>query len=87
MWATIKKYNINANLFRVIKQFYDKAASAVLFNGSVGDWFRTKVEVRQGCLNSPTLFNTFLERSMKDAIKKITKALSALETEQSSPLY
>ena len=39
LWATMKKYNISANLIRVIKYQYDKATSAVLFNGSTGDWF------------------------------------------------
>ena len=34
MWATMKTYNISANLIRVIKHLYDKATSAVLFNGS-----------------------------------------------------
>ena len=37
LWATMKKYNISANLIPVIKNFYDKATSAVLFNGSIGD--------------------------------------------------
>ena len=66
LWATIKKHNISANLIRVIRNLYDKASSAVLFNSSVGDWFRTTVDVRQGCLLSPTLFNIFLEMIMKD---------------------
>ena len=64
---TMKKYNISTNLFQVIKNLYNKATSAVLFNGSIGDWFRTTIGVRQGCLLSPTLFNIFLERIMKDA--------------------
>ena len=59
LWATTKKYNISANLIRVIKNLYDKATSAVLFNSSIRDWFRTIVGVRQGCLLSPTLFNIF----------------------------
>ena len=67
LWATIKKYNISTNLIQVIKNLYNKATSAVLFNGSTGDWFRTTAGVRQGCLLSPTLFNIFLERIMTDA--------------------
>ena len=41
LWATMKKYNISTNLIQVIKNLYNKATSAVLFNGSIGDWFRT----------------------------------------------
>ena len=65
----MKKYNISANLIQVIKNLYNKATSAVLFNGSIGDWFRTTVGVRQGCLLLPTLFNMFLERIMTDALE------------------
>ena len=65
----MKKYNISTNLIQVIKNLYNKATSAVLFNGSIGDWFRTAVGVRQGCLLSPTLFNIFLERIMTDALE------------------
>ena len=65
----MKKYNISANLIQVIKNLYDKATSAVLFNRSIGDWFNTPVEVQQGCLLSPTLFNIFLERIMTDALE------------------
>ena len=38
LWATMK-YNIGSNLIRVIKNLYNKATSAVLFNSSIGDWF------------------------------------------------
>ena len=63
------KYNINTNLVHVIKKLYEQATSAVLLNGSKGDWFRTTIGVRQGCLLSPTLFNIFLERIMEDALE------------------
>ena len=52
LWAIMKKYNISANLIRVIKNLYDKATSAVLFNSSIGDWFGTTAGVRQECLLS-----------------------------------
>ena len=69
LWATMKKYNISTNLIQVINSLYNKATSAVLFNGSIGDWFRTTVGVRQRCLLSPTLFNIFLEKIMTDAVR------------------
>ena len=37
LWATMKKYNISTKLIQVIKNFYNKATSAVLFNSSIGD--------------------------------------------------
>ena len=55
----MKQYNISTNLIRVIKNLYDKATCAVLFNSGIG----------QGCLLSPTLFNIFLERIMTDALE------------------
>ena len=67
--ATMKKYNISTNLIQVIKNLYNKATSAVLFNSSIGYWFRTTVGFRQGCLLSPTLFNIFLERIMTEALE------------------
>ena len=37
LWATMKKYNISTNLIQVIKNLYDKATSAILFNNSIED--------------------------------------------------
>ena len=69
LWATMKKYNISTNLIQVVKNLCNKATGAVLFNSSIGVWFRTTVGVRQECLLSPTLFNTFLERITTDAVE------------------
>ena len=41
LWATMRKYNINVGIIRAIENLHDKARSAVLFNGSTGEWFRT----------------------------------------------
>ena len=65
----MRKYNINANLVCAIEHLYGNAISAVHMNGSTGEWFRTAVGVRQGCLLSPTFFNIFLEMIMSDALE------------------
>ena len=62
------KYNINKNLIALIEELYSNATSSVYLDGDIGEWFRTTVGVRQGCLLSPTLFNVFLERIMADAL-------------------
>ena len=68
LWATTRQCNINANLIRMIQNLYDKATSALYLNDSIGDWFRTTVGVRQGCVLSPTLFNICLERITTDVL-------------------
>lgn len=69
LWATMRLYNIYANLIRIIENLYLEASSAVHLNCSIGEWFRTTVGVRQGCLLSPTLFSIFLERIMADGLE------------------
>ena len=72
----MRKYNINANLVRIIEQLFDKATSAVQVNGSIGEWFRTTVGVWQGCLLPPSLFNIILERIMSDALEEHDRNVS-----------
>ena len=45
----MRKYNINADLVRVIEHLYDNAIGAVQINGCTGETFITPVGVRQGC--------------------------------------
>ena len=70
LWATMKKYNISANLNQVIKSLYDKATSAVLFNSSIVGWLQTTVGVQQECLLSPILVSIFLERTNDKRLRR-----------------
>ena len=63
----MQKYSNSANLVPTIEQLYDKASAAVQMNGSMREWFETRVRVKQGCFLSPTLFNVFPTHIMSDA--------------------
>ena len=76
LWATMRKYNIRANLVCTTEHLYDKATSEVQMNGSMGEWFRTTVGVRHGCLLSPTLITIFLKRIMSDALEEHGRRVS-----------
>ena len=68
--------------YRVIKHLFDKTTSAVFFNGSIGDWFRTTRESdRDVYSHSPSL--THFQKRSRQTPQTITKALSALEAERS----
>ena len=58
------------------QKLYDEATSAVLFNSSIGDRFRTTVGARQGCLLSSTLFNIFLDKVTIDAVENYEGTVS-----------
>ena len=56
-------------LLQYSKIFKKKTYNAVLVNNKTETFFNTPVEVRQGCLLSPTLFNIFLEKIMQDTLE------------------
>ena len=68
LWATMKHFNTNANLIRMIQNLYDKATSAVYLNNSIGGLVQNHRRSKTRLCALPTLFNNFLERIMTDAL-------------------
>ena len=52
-------------LVEIIKNLYDKSECSIIVDGELTDWFPVNIDVRQGCIMSPSLFNIFLEHVMK----------------------
>ena len=52
---------------RMFYGLYSNVNSAVIHNGSIGEWVKTSVGVRH-CLLSPMLFSGFLERIITNAL-------------------
>ena len=46
LWSAMKRFNINSKLIEYIQHLYNKAESAVYFDGYIGEWFRTTTGVR-----------------------------------------
>ena len=69
LWHVLRSFNIDEGLVKIMEALYSQASSAVLLNCQVGNFFRTSVGVRQGCLLSPVLFNLFLEKIIQEALE------------------
>ena len=48
-------------IINIIEKMYEKTTCAVVVDGLLTEWFSVSVGVRQGRLNSPNLFNLFLD--------------------------
>ena len=68
LWQVMRNFNIDGHLIQVIESLYKDSSSAVLINNNIGDFFKTTVGVRQGCLLSPVLFNIYLENIMQETL-------------------
>ncbi|KAK2185173.1 hypothetical protein NP493_244g02009 [Ridgeia piscesae] len=79
LWATMRQYNINANLIRMIQNLYDKATSAGYLNNNTGDWFRTTVG-KLDCINSFKYLGAIIadERSKTEILARIAQTTAAL---------
>ena len=76
LWQVLRNFNIEEGLIQCIEALYKNASSAVLLGSQVGDYFKTPVGVRQGCLLSPVLFNLFLENIMRETLHEFTPSIS-----------
>ena len=76
LWQVLRNFNIEEGLILCIEALYKNASSAVLLGSQVGDYFKTTVGVRQGCLLSPVLFNLFLENIMRETLHDFTPTVS-----------
>ena len=65
----MENVGISDGITQLIKLLYKSSTSAILLDNIKGDYFKTTVGVRQGCLLSPIFFNIYLEQIMSDTLK------------------
>ena len=60
LFQVLDHYSIPTKLHNYIANLYNRTVSAVKCSGHVGEWCRTTVGSRQGCILSPDLFNIYI---------------------------
>ncbi len=70
----LKIYGGGGKPLRAIKSFYEKASTCVKISGETSKHFEIKVDLRQGCVMLPWLFNIYVDgvtREMKGKIGEV----------------
>ena len=68
LWQVLRSFNTDERLVQAFQALYENSSNAVLLNSQLGKFFETTVDVHQGCLLSPTLFNLCRERVMQETV-------------------
>ena len=70
-------YGMQPILISLLEDLYKRTESAVIVGNGITDWFNQTVEVRQGCITSPDLFNLYLEHIMRTNFKYLGANIAA----------
>ena len=62
LWETMAEYGIDGRLLASIRSLYHQSRSCVRLKGCLSERFDIGVGLRQGCVLSPLLFTTFMDR-------------------------
>ena len=60
-----------------MQYLYNNTKSTVIVGRSNTEWFKQRVNVRQGCVLSPDLFNIYLEHVMYEPLKGMSTLVQA----------
>ncbi len=81
MWNVLRVYGVGGRLLDGVKTLYRDASACVRIKGEMGECFKIKAGMRQGCTMSPWLLNLFIDgvvREMKARVENETPILRCL---------
>ena len=67
LWKTLEEYGVKGQLLDNIRALYRKSISVVRTREGNTNWFEVKSGVRQGCVLSPLLFISYMDKITKEA--------------------
>ena len=59
MWQMLRVYGVGGKLLKAVQSYIDNRECVRVAN-DVSEWFSVNVELRQGCVMSPWLFNIYI---------------------------
>ena len=68
LWECLVEYGLSGELLRAIQSLYWKSSSCVRINGLKSEPFTVNTGLRQGCVLSPLLFITYMDRISKSCV-------------------
>ncbi len=71
LWDLLKIYGVGGKVLSAIKSFYEEASAYVKISGETSEYFEIKVDLRQGCVMSPWLFNVYIDGVMREVKGKV----------------
>ena len=67
LWKILKEMGISDHLTCLLRNLYAGQEAIITIGHGITDWFPIGKGVRQGCLFSPCLFNSYAEHIMRNA--------------------
>ena len=66
MWQMQRLYGLGGKLLKAAKSFHKYRWACVQVGNDVSEWFQDNIELRQGCVMSPWLFNVYINGVVRE---------------------
>ncbi|XP_073942535.1 uncharacterized protein [Choristoneura fumiferana] len=76
LWRILAEMGVPPHLIVLLRRLYESGTAAVRVDGTLSENFKTEAGVRQGCILSPLLFNTYTEYIMRIVLEEWDRGIS-----------
>ena len=74
LWQVLTRIGVPSQMIAAIRQFHDRMRACVRPDGGVcSDWFEVDQRLRQGCVLTPLLFNTFFAAVLNVVLQRFSE--------------
>ena len=70
IWQILRRYGIPEKFVCITRNWYDNSESAVIYEGSILDWFKVTTGVKLGCVMSGFIFIIVLDWVMRRTVEE-----------------